>query len=192
MAPRSKKRKELDAVAMLTEDHKQVRELFRAFAGAERRDFQAGRAIVALTCTELKVHTSLEREIFYPAARSKLNNHDAALIDAAEVEHRAVDALIARLERLSPDDPAYAATFTVLAAYVDHHITAEQNRVFPAVKRARLDLGAVAADLRKRKQELMGAVDTPGQTEPSLQAEGSEEPTAAEALARQARKGASR
>jgi len=122
MVPPRTQRRRLDAVAMLTEDHERVRKLFRAFADAERHD---SREIVALTCTELKVHTTLGREIFYAAARSKLNDQDAALIDAAEAEHRALDALIARLGRLSPDDPAYAATFTVLAAYVDHHITCD-------------------------------------------------------------------
>jgi hypothetical protein len=68
----------------------------------------------------------------------------------------------------------------------------EQRKMFPKLKKTKLDLDALAADMRARKEELMGAVETPGQAEPTLAAEGEEEPGMDEVRAWQAGSGARR
>jgi hemerythrin-like domain-containing protein len=177
-----------DAIAMLMQDHKRVQKLFRAFERLDHDDPEACRELVELACTELKVHTTLEEEIFYPAVRKAFDEDDEALLDEAEIEHDTAKQLIARLESMQPDDAYYAPAFTVLSEYVKHHVKEEETEMFPKAKRAKLDLGELRARMRTRKQELTGGTETPGQAEPSSEAEGTDEPSAARAL-RQARRG---
>ena len=183
MATRRRSTKQPDAIEMLIADHKRVDKLFKAFEKVDHQDADATREIVELACAELKVHTSLEEEIFYPAVREELNDEEE-LMNEAEIEHGSAKELIARLEGLPAGDAYYAATFTVLAEYVKHHVEEEQNEMFPKVKKSGLDLDALAATMRERKAVLMGSADSPGQAEPSEMAEGADEPQGEEALAR--------
>jgi hemerythrin-like domain-containing protein len=93
-----------------------------------------------------------DEEIFYPAVRKAIGDED--LLNEAEVEHDSAKALIRQLERMKPSDPRYAATFTVLGEYVDHHVKEEESEMFPKVRRARLDLEALGAKLMGRKIRL--------------------------------------
>src|SRR4051812_2694722 len=61
-----------DAISMLEADHRRVEELFGKFEQAGGED--AKERIALQICTELKVHTVLEEEIFYPALRGKLED----------------------------------------------------------------------------------------------------------------------
>jgi len=177
-----------DAIAMLMQDHKRVQRLFRAFAHVDRNDPEACREIVELACTELKVHTTLEEEIFYPAVRKAFGESDTPLLDEAEIEHDTAKQLIARLEGMQPDDAHYAPAFTVLGEYVKHHVKEEESEMFPKAKKAKLDLSDLRARMRTRKRELTDGSETPGQAEPSSEAEGADEPSASRAL-QQARRG---
>jgi hemerythrin superfamily protein len=184
---RSKSTDGNDAIAMLMEDHKRVQKLFREFEQVDRDDPEACREIVEMACAELKIHATLEEEIFYPGVREALDEDDEPLLDEAEIEHDTATNLIEPLEGLQPDDPYYGPTFTVLSEYVKHHLKEEEGEMFPKVKKAKLDLGELGARMRARKEELMGGIETPGQLEPSAEAEGVNEPSAARAL-RQSRR----
>jgi hemerythrin-like domain-containing protein len=170
-----------DAIAMLLDDHRELRKLFGEFARADRGDRAACRGIVELACAELAFHTALEEEIFYPAARGHLGD-DQRLIDEAEVDHAAAKALIALLAAFAPDDPSYVGTFLRLTERVNDHIANEEREIFPRLASAAFDAAGVTVNMRRRKEELLGAVATPAQAEPSLEAEGRGEPTAGEAL----------
>lgn len=142
-----------DAIALLKADHDRVEKLFKEFEKSED-DPEACREIVTTACNELKVHAQLEEELFYPAVRDALDEDDVALIDEAEVEHDSAKQLIARIESLDVDDPYYAASFTVLAEYVKHHVKEEEGELFPKVRKTDLDLGALGEDMRSRKDAL--------------------------------------
>jgi hemerythrin superfamily protein len=185
MATRRRSTKQPDAIEMLIADHKRVAKLFKEFEKVDHEDAEASREIVEMACAELKVHTTLEEEIFYPAVREALGEEEE-LLNEAEIEHASAKELIAKLEGLEAGDAYYTAAFTVLAEYVRHHVKEEQNEMFPKVKKSALDLDALAEAMRERKEELMGGVDTPGQAEPTEMAEGADEPGAGQAL-RQAR-----
>jgi hemerythrin-like domain-containing protein len=176
-----------DAIAVLMSDHRELRRLFSEFARTDRGDREACRGIVELACAELAYHSTLEEEHFYPAARAHLGD-DQRLIDEAEAAHGRARALIARLRSLTPDDAAYHQTFIALAGEVNDHVAKEEALIFPRLTTDGFDADRVAADMRRRKDELMGAIDTPEQAEPSREAEGAGEPAADEAL-RQAERG---
>ena len=146
-----------DAIDMLKEDHEKVEKAFKEFEKMDRQDAETCRQLIVTVCDDLKVHTSLEEEIFYPAVREAIEDED--IMNEASVEHETAKMLIEQLENMSADDPNYYATFTVLGEYVKHHIKEEQGEMFPQAKKSELDLEALAERMRSRKQELAGEVE---------------------------------
>ena len=71
-----------DAIAMLKADHRKVEELFEQFQSA--RGSEQKRKLALAVCTELKIHTLLEEEIFYPAFKERIEND---VLEEAQVEH---------------------------------------------------------------------------------------------------------
>ncbi len=142
-----------DAIALLLEDHKKVQKLFKDFEKIKEEDSDDGKqSLVKQICNELTIHTQVEEEIFYPAAREAIDEQD--LLDEAEVEHASAKELIAQLQSMEADDELYDATVTVLGEYVNHHIKEEQDEMFPKVKKAKLDVQALGEEIMQRKQEL--------------------------------------
>jgi hypothetical protein len=103
---------------------------------------------------ELTVHTTIEEEIFYPAAREVLDEED--LLDEAAVEHASAKELVGQIQGGSPDDDKWDAKVTVLGEYIKHHVKEEQNEMFPKVRKKKLDLRLIGDRLRARKQQLRG------------------------------------
>lgn len=143
-----------DAVAMLRADHQKVTEMFERYEGLRTKKQKQDLALEI--CQELTVHTQLEEEIFYPAARETIDDTD--LLDEATVEHQSAKDLIAQIEEGDPDEELFDAKVKVLGEYVKHHVKEEQNELFPQVKESSLDLKQLAEEMRARKEELLGAL----------------------------------
>jgi hemerythrin-like domain-containing protein len=145
-----------DAIALLKAEHDQVNELFeqfeRAAQGRGANGSQRKTEIASEICRQLQIHAAIEEEIFYPAAAGAIRDED--LIPEATVEHQSAKELIAKIERMSPDDELYDATVMVLGEYVRHHVKEEQNELFPQVKRSGLDLKAMGEQLRERRAQM--------------------------------------
>ena len=142
-----------EPMEMLIEDHRKVQKMFKQFEKLkDQDDEQSKRDLVEQACAELKVHTTIEEEIFYPAAREALEEGD--LVAEAFVEHASAKDLIAKLEGMEAGGEEYDATFTVLGEYVKHHVKEEENELFPKLKRSELDMKAVGVELATRKSEL--------------------------------------
>src|SRR5579862_1425772 len=150
-----------DAIAMLMADHKKVKKLFSDFDKLkdEGSDDEKS-ALVDRICDELKIHTELEEEIFYPAVRKAIDDSD--LMDEALVEHAGAKDLIAQLEDASPDDDLYDAKVTVLGEQIVHHVKEEEGEMFPKAKKSKVDTEALGSTMSKRKAALM---DKMGMTE---------------------------
>jgi hemerythrin superfamily protein len=143
-----------DAIAMLTQDHKKVKQLFADFDKLKEEGGKKEKStIVGQICNELKVHAELEEEIFYPAVRKAID--DADLMDEALVEHAGAKELIAQLEEASPADDLYDAKVTVLGEQIEHHVKEEEGDMFPKAKKAKVDTEALGAAMLKRKISLM-------------------------------------
>jgi hemerythrin superfamily protein len=157
MAKARSKTDQQNAIDMLLEDHKKVQKLFKDFEKLDREDTEACQEVVSTTCTELKVHSMIEKELFYPAVRDQVEKEeDEDILNEAEVEHQTVDHLVETLEGMDPGDAMYAAHFTVLSEYVKHHVQEEEKEMFPRVKKMKsLDLDALGEEMKSRKQELM-------------------------------------
>jgi len=143
-----------DAIAMLMADHKRVKKLFSDFDKLKEEGGDDEKsAIVDQICNELKIHTELEEEIFYPAVRKAIDDSD--LMDEALVEHAGAKDLIAQLEDASPEDDLYDAKVTVLGEQIDHHVKEEEGSIFPKAKKAKVDTEALGSTMTKRKIALM-------------------------------------
>jgi hemerythrin superfamily protein len=60
-----------DAIEMLKDDHERVDALFKRYEkGKDAMSADERKALAREICAELDVHTTLEEEIFYPAARA--------------------------------------------------------------------------------------------------------------------------
>lgn len=143
----------MNALEILMEDHEYVKKAYRQFQKLDpQEDLEEIQSLVKNVCTALKVHTRIEEEIFYSAARRALKDKD--LLEEAAVEHESAKTLIRQLERMKPKDPKYAATFTVLCEYVAHHVKEEEKEMFPKVRRARINLEALGRKMMERKVRL--------------------------------------
>lgn len=140
-----------DATTLLRADHKLVSGLFDEFEKA--RSPAKKKAIVSQICTELTVHTQIEDEIFYPAFKAALKDHE--LVPEATVEHSSVKDLIAQVEGIEPDGEMFDAKVKVMGEFVKHHVKEEQSEMFPKAKKSKLDLHELGRQMLARKQELM-------------------------------------
>jgi len=122
----------------------------------DRQDVAACRRLIGNVCADLKIHSTLEEEMFYPAVREAIGDED--LMNEAAVEHETARMLIEQLENMGADDPNYFATFTVLGEYVRHHVREEQGEMFPAARKAGLDMQALGEKMRARLQEIAAEI----------------------------------
>ena len=141
------------AVKLLQQDHRAVAEALEEFESAEREEKQA---IAQRICRMLTVHSQIEEELLYPAARDALHPEDEHLVAEAGVEHASLKDLIRQIEDHKEVDEQYEATVCVLGEYVKHHVSEEENEIFPRLERSSLDLEALGERLEERKSELMG------------------------------------
>lgn len=141
-----------NAIELLKEDHARVKQSFKEFEKLDQADTATLQEMVRAVCAELKVHTAIEEEIFYPAVREAIEDED--LMNEAKVEHTSAKDLIEQLEGMKADDPMLSATFTVLGEYVLHHVKEEESEMFPQARKAKLDLEGLGAQMMARKEQL--------------------------------------
>jgi hemerythrin superfamily protein len=140
---------ENDAIAMLKRDHDNVKALFDQFEKAERKGEK--QKIVKQAIEELRIHSTLEEELFYPAVREQLKN---GVMNEADEEHHVAKVLIAELDAMSGDNDHFDAKFTVLAESVRHHIKEEENDMLPKARDLKIDFQALGEKMERRKEEL--------------------------------------
>ena len=127
-------------------------ELFEEFEKAKGKDQK--RQLAQKICFELKIHTILEEEIFYPACEGKVEED---LLKEAYVEHDAAKVLIGEIEESAPDAEFYDAKVKVLSEEIGHHVKEEEKRltgVFSQARRAGLDLEQLGAQIDRKSTRL--------------------------------------
>lgn len=146
-----------DAIALLKADHRAVEALFEKFESAKSDRKQA---LAEQICNELKIHTIIEEEIFYPALKGKIEEETYT---EAYVEHDAAKILINDIMASSAGDEFFAAKVKVLSEEIKHHVHEEEARsegMFSQAREAGLDMVAVRDAMMARKQQLMAQAKT--------------------------------
>lgn len=146
-----------DAIKLLKTDHDNVRELLGQFENATgaRREKLRGKIE-----TELKVHTQIEEEIFYPAYRDAARKkEDKKLYFEALEEHHVVDMVLPEMnDGASPEE--LKAKAKVLKELVEHHADEEEKEMFPRAKKVldKEELRALGEQMQLRKESLMNGM----------------------------------
>ena len=158
--------KEMDAIALLKQDHRTVEDLFAQFekAGGDGRKQKLAEQI----CLELAGHAQIEEEIFYPACEGKVEED---LLKESYVEHDAAKLMIAQIMAGEPSDEFYDSKVTVLQEEIEHHVQEEEKRMeglFSQARKADLDMDALGQQLAARKAELTEQFKANGIPAPEL------------------------
>lgn len=139
-----------DAIALLKADHRKVEDLFSKFENARSNK----KALAEQICDELKIHTAIEEEIFYPALEGRIEEETLA---EAYVEHDGAKVLINDIMSGGPDDDYYDAKVKVLSEEIKHHVKEEEmpsEGMFAQARDAGVDLVALRDAMLARKEEL--------------------------------------
>jgi hemerythrin superfamily protein len=146
-----------DAIALLKQDHDKVRSLFKRLESAAHRG--GGEDILNQIEMELKVHTQIEEEIFYPAFKEAVEGKkDEHLYYEAVEEHHVVDMVMPEAKATEEGSDEFAAKGKVLKDIVEHHAEEEETQMFPKARRAMgmAQLRELGQQLQQRKEQLMG------------------------------------
>lgn len=135
---------------MLIDDHREAQGLFKEFESA--RSEGARKKIVDQACQALETHTRIEEECFYPFLRDCDPEMFGDLLNEALVEHGSAKDMIDQLRGMDPSDPMYSAVFTVLGEYTTHHITEEEDELFPKVIERKIELDELLAPMQDIKK----------------------------------------
>lgn len=130
----------MDATDILTADHNRARGMVNRLEQAkEAGELRIMTHLVDLLFEELRVHTTVEEEVFYPTIR-RTSDEIGDLVDEGLEEHHVVDVLMDEIVALEPGTDEWTAKLTVLVENLTHHIDEEESDLFPKVR------GAMSAD----------------------------------------------
>ena len=140
------------AITLLKKDHREVEGWFDEYEQLEEDSEKL--ELFGKIALALKVHTTIEEEIFYPEERADVEED---MLDEAYVEHAGAKQLIAEIEAMKPGDEYYDAKVKVLGEYIKHHIKEEEQPggIFAQAKKGDEDLEAMGERMKARKEELM-------------------------------------
>jgi len=147
-----------DAIALLKQDHKNVRALLKKLEAAEEGDKRL--ELFSQIETELKIHTQIEEEIFYPAFhQSAQGEKDEHLFYEAVEEHHVVDMVLPEVRDTDENSDEFAAKAKVLKDLVEHHAKEEETEMFPKARKLMdsSELKELGQQLEQRKMQLMGS-----------------------------------
>ena len=148
--------KSKDAIALLKEDHREVKKLFKEFEDAKGEGRK--QKLAHQICLELIVHAEIEEKIFYPACEGTVDEDE---LKEGYVEHDAAKLLIAEIEaaRKAPRDEYFDTKVHVLQEEIEHHIEEEEGAggIFSQARKGKLDMDC---DRREARREKGGADGT--------------------------------
>lgn len=148
---------DVDAIDLLTADHRLVRGWFAQIDQARQASLAADRhrkgELIEQLCTELEIHTRIEEEIFYPAVRAAFQESEDEMIDHAIHEHQEAKDIMQKLRGLPAEDPRADELVDALRKAVEHHLHEEEERMFTEA-RSRIDGMAVGRQLAQQKRAL--------------------------------------
>lgn len=169
----------IDAVELLKVDHRKVNQLFDQFLNASPTENQG---LAVRIFRELKVHSLLEEELFYPALH--INGHSAPMpgsngsiygngalegeytegngngdvpfdaVISAYDDHRLMRDQIRQLLRWDISDPRFRQGMAELHAMVFDHVTVEEAELFPHAQLI-LDLSILGLQIQQRRAALL-------------------------------------
>jgi hemerythrin superfamily protein len=142
---------------MLKADHATVKRLLRELDESGERAVKQRERLLADIEREVKIHSQLEEELFYPTFKKCAEDSEAEdLFYEATEEHHVVDMVLPELKSTSTKAPEFAAKSKVLRELIEHHIREEESQMFRQARDLMSDeqLRALGDAMQARKQTL--------------------------------------
>ena len=146
-----------NAIAMLKSDHATVKRLLRELSDTTERATKQRERLVAEIEREVKIHSQLEEELFYPTFKKAAEDTQAEeLFYQSTEEHHVVDMVLPELKSTSPKAPEFEAKCHVLRELIESHIREEEGEMFPKARTLLNDeqLRVLGEEMSKRKETL--------------------------------------
>lgn len=124
-----------DVLKLLKSDHDKVEKLFKDYEETTDRAIKTRRRLVDDMIEELSVHAAVEEQVLYPVARELSDDAADQALESLE-EHHVVKVLLAELEKIGPENERFHPKVTVLMENVRHHVTEEEEELFPMMRKA--------------------------------------------------------
>lgn len=151
----------MDAIALLKQDHKLVKDLLGQLVDSTSRAVKKRAELLREIQINLKAHTTIEEEIFYPAFKKAGQKEEAKMYYEALEEHRAAeDLVLPDLLNTDPSTEQFSGRAKVLKELIEHHIDEEEKEMFKDAKKllAAEELKALGATMEARKSELLAGL----------------------------------
>lgn len=148
----------MDAIALLKQDHKAVKALLTELADTTNRAQKTRTELLRKIATEIKAHTTIEEEIFYPAFKAAGEKaDDGKMFFEALEEHRAAgDLVLPDLLKTDVQSDQFGGRAKVLKELIEHHADEEEKEMFPRARELmdKAQLEQLGERMAKRKAEL--------------------------------------
>lgn len=150
----------MDAIKLLKTDHKLVKDLLAQLEETSERATKKRTSLLREIQINLKAHTTIEEEIFYPAFKEAGRKAEAKMYFEALEEHRAAEDLV--MPDLLETDPAsveFSGRAKVLKELIEHHANEEEKEMFKDAKEllSREELAQLGAQMEERKAEVIAS-----------------------------------
>jgi hemerythrin-like domain-containing protein len=124
-----------NAITMLKADHATLKRLLRQLDETGDRAVKERERLVNEIERDVKVHSQIEEEVFYPAfkAATAKMEEQSMFYEAAE-EHHVVDMVLPALKAANKKSPEFEAKATVLKELLEHHIKDEETEMFKVAR----------------------------------------------------------
>jgi hemerythrin superfamily protein len=120
-----------NAITMLKSDHVKVKKLLRELDETTERAVKERERLVREIEREIKMHSQIEEEVFYPAFKAATEKTDSEdLFYEATEEHHLVDIELPSLKACNPKSPEFGAKAKVLKDLIEHHVREEEGQMF--------------------------------------------------------------
>jgi hemerythrin-like domain-containing protein len=146
-----------DAIALLKADHKKVKALLASLEKTTERSADRRSKLLAQIESEVKVHATVEEELFYPAYRDAVKKKDdRELYQEALEEHHVVDLVMPEVKACDPGGEVFAAKAKVLKEIIEHHADEEEKEMFKKARQvmSASELREIGARIAERKRQL--------------------------------------
>ena len=148
----------MNAIQLLKDDHKKVKELLGDLVNTTARADKKRQQLLEKIEQELKIHTQIEEEIFYPAFKQAGNSEHVRMYYEALEEHRAVEELVLPdLMKTGRGSQNFSGRAKVLKELVEHHLQEEKKEMFKKAQKAmtKEQLNELGVRMSERKQALL-------------------------------------
>jgi iron-sulfur cluster repair protein YtfE (RIC family) len=123
----------MDVLSHLIKEHREVESMLQKLADSD--EGQGRKALVAELTGSLDTHMKVEERFVYPIVKDVVGGEDA---QEAENEHQLAREGLQKLSELV-SEPGFGAAVDMVKAGIKHHVTDEEDEVFPELRKKASD-----------------------------------------------------